>query len=228
MSLKVLLLACRQSGFETARAILDSDHELTAVVTADFDGQVNDGYDVSDFKALLEGSQTLFIETKNVNEPSVIDRLRAVAPDVGISMGWRRLVRQKVLEIPRLGCINFHTSDLPRYRGFASTSWAIFNGDKQTAITAHQMLDGVADEGDILKKHFIDITGATTIATLFEEVFEGLRGCAWKCSTSLMRGQPHFRPNYRKRQYCLFLVIRLTDGLTGQSPPLKSTDSSGP
>jgi methionyl-tRNA formyltransferase len=72
-----------------------------------------------------------------------------------------------MISIPRLGCINFHTSDLPRYRGFASTSWAILRGERQVAITAHRMVSAKADEGEILLKRHIPIDETTDIGELF-------------------------------------------------------------
>jgi len=78
---------------------------------------------------------------------------------------------EKGHNVPRYGFINAHGSGLPRYRGFASTSWAILLGDKQVGITIHRVVDGEPDVGDILKQKYVPITEMTTIKDLQEELF---------------------------------------------------------
>ena len=60
-----------------------------------------------------------------------------------------RFCRQSILDLPRFGCLNVHTSLLPRYRGAAPIQWAILNGDAETGVTIMKM-DAGLDTGDIL------------------------------------------------------------------------------
>ncbi len=170
MGLRVLLLACRRTGLDTIQKISTGGHQLAGVVSADFDGQIDDGVraEVLLEQARQAGAQTW--QTRTIHSPAMLDAFKALKPDIGISMGWRRLVRAPLIDLPVHGFVNFHTSDLPKYRGFASTSWAILNGEKRTAITAHRMVDGVADEGAILKKEFIPIGPETDIAALLDQI----------------------------------------------------------
>ena len=177
MGLKILLFACRKTGIAAAKSILRcSRHTLAAVVTDDFEGQVNDGIKAAEYRRLSEMAGVPFYQTRNLADPIFLDAARSASLDVGLSIGWRRLVRDPILSIPKLGFYNFHTSDLPAYRGFASTSWAILRGETATAITAHKMISGVADEGDIFLKERIPISESDTIASLFKQIGEILPG----------------------------------------------------
>lgn len=75
--------------------------------------------------------------------------LREVAPDVIVTAAYGRIFRRRLLELPRLGCINLHPSLLPRFRGLSPIPWAILRGSDQTGVTIYRM-DERVDAGSIL------------------------------------------------------------------------------
>jgi len=154
-------------------ALLAQDmHRVVAVCTANYPGMVDDDICCDDFVVRCREKGIFCLCEDRLYGADVLDRLRDFSPDVGLSIGWRRLVREPLISVPRLGFVNLHASDLPRYRGFASTSWAILNGDPYTAMTAHEMVDGVADEGRIYLKKRVELSADTTIGTLFAQFEE--------------------------------------------------------
>merc|ERR1719460_2655056 len=70
------------------------------------------------------------------------------APDLIISSSYRKKLQVSVLNLCE-DCINFHPSLLPRHRGCWSGFWAIFEGDSETGVTCHRMVEAF-DEGRIL------------------------------------------------------------------------------
>ncbi|MGH7658779.1 MAG: methionyl-tRNA formyltransferase, partial [Gemmatimonadales bacterium] len=76
--------------------------------------------------------------------------LRRLDLDLGIVVAYGHILRQEVLEIPRLGMINVHASLLPRLRGAAPIEWAILNGDHETGVSIMQMTAGL-DSGPVLQ-----------------------------------------------------------------------------
>ena len=70
-------------------------------------------------------------------------------PDLLICNGFPWRLPRSVLEIPRLGAINIHTSLLPRYRGPIPIHWAIRNGDPDVGVTIHRM-DEAFDTGRVI------------------------------------------------------------------------------
>ena len=80
-----------------------------------------------------------------------------------------QILRQEVLDLPQLGCINVHASLLPRWRGAAPINAAILNGDEETGITIMKM-DAGLDTGPILSQRAVRIQPDETAGSLFEKL----------------------------------------------------------
>jgi methionyl-tRNA formyltransferase len=75
------------------------------------------------------------------------------------------LLPAAVLEIPALGCVNFHDSPLPAYAGMHATTWAILAGEKSHGVSWHLMSAGV-DNGPVLVQSSVDISPSDTALSL--------------------------------------------------------------
>jgi len=75
--------------------------------------------------------------------------LRDFKPDLMIVVAYGMLLPQRVLDIPKYGCLNIHASLLPKWRGAAPIQRAIEAGDKKTGICIMQMEAGL-DTGPVL------------------------------------------------------------------------------
>lgn len=71
--------------------------------------------------------------------------------DAAIVAAYGRILPGWMLAAPRLGCINIHSSLLPKYRGAAPINWAIASGETETGVTIMQMDEGM-DTGAILRQ----------------------------------------------------------------------------
>jgi methionyl-tRNA formyltransferase len=91
-----------------------------------------------------------------VNEEAAVGQIRALGPDLGLSIAYDQIFRHSVLEVPRLGILNFHAGMLPRYRGRNVINWAILNGEGEVGVTAHFVDEGV-DTGDILLQRAVPV-----------------------------------------------------------------------
>jgi len=83
-------------------------------------------------------------------EDAVVEELRALQPDVIAVVAYGKILPQRVLDIPRLGCINIHASILPQLRGAGPVQWAILRSFTQTGVTGMYM-DAGMDTGDIIE-----------------------------------------------------------------------------
>src|ERR1035441_9265343 len=104
-----------------------------------------------------------------IREPATIDSLRAVQPDLIIVVAYGQILPKSVLEIPHLGCVNVHTSLLPRWRGAAPIQYAILHGDRETGVTTMYM-DEHMDTGDIILQRAQLIHAYDTSATLHDRL----------------------------------------------------------
>ena len=75
--------------------------------------------------------------------------LRELKPDLISVAAYGKILPVDILELPPLGCVNVHSSLLPKYRGAAPINWAILSGENETGVTIQRMAEGV-DTGDIL------------------------------------------------------------------------------
>jgi methionyl-tRNA formyltransferase len=97
--------------------------------------------------------------------PELIERVRAVAPDVMVANNWRTRLPEDLFTIPTHGTLNLHDSLLPKFTGFSPVIWSLISGAGQTGLTAH-MMDAELDTGDVLVQRGVDITATSTGTSL--------------------------------------------------------------
>jgi len=89
--------------------------------------------------------------------------------DLAVVAAYGLLLPKKVLEAPRLGCLNIHASLLPRWRGASPIQHAIWKGDAESGITIMQMEEGL-DTGPMIDRQAITITPDMTAQILHDEL----------------------------------------------------------
>lgn len=101
----------------------------------------------------------------NFKKQEDIDRLAEYKPDLIIVVAYGLILPQKILDIPKYGCINIHASILPRWRGAAPIQRAILAGDHQTGITIQQM-EKTLDTGPVISASYCNIENTDTTTSL--------------------------------------------------------------
>ncbi len=109
------------------------------------------------------------IQPERLKDPGVFEQLQAWNPDVIVVAAFGQILRQKVLELPKFGCINVHASYLPRWRGAAPIQAAILNGDAYTGVTIMKMDPGI-DTGPMLLQEKVNLVEDETLFTLNEKL----------------------------------------------------------
>ena len=109
----------------------------------------------------LEYSLPVWQPERLRKDTALIEHLKNLSLDLMVVAAYGQILPSAVLEAPKHGCVNVHTSLLPKYRGAAPIQWAILNGDSETGITLMQMDEGL-DTGDIIaQKRTAILTGET-------------------------------------------------------------------
>ena len=88
-----------------------------------------------------------------------------------VVVAYGLILPRRVLDAPRLGCINIHASLLPRWRGAAPIQRAVLAGDEETGITIMQMEEGL-DTGPMLLKRICSIREGETGGSLHDRLSE--------------------------------------------------------
>ena len=87
-------------------------------------------------------------QPENLKDPIFLNKLNSLNPDLFVVVAFRMLP-EILINIPKLGTINLHSSLLPDYRGAAPINWVIINGEKETGVTTF-FINKKIDEGDII------------------------------------------------------------------------------
>jgi methionyl-tRNA formyltransferase len=120
-------------------------------------------------KAAALGLSLPVLQPARAREPSLIAELAALQPDLIVVAAYGQILPQPLLDLPRHGCLNVHTSLLPRHRGAAPIQWAILENDAETGVTIMQMEAGL-DTGPIVSTVRTPIHAADDAQTLHDRL----------------------------------------------------------
>ncbi|MBD2098649.1 methionyl-tRNA formyltransferase [Trichocoleus sp. FACHB-591] len=98
-------------------------------------------------------------------DPETLEQLAALQADAFVVVAYGQILSQRMLDMPRLGCVNGHGSILPRYRGAAPIQWCLYHGEAETGITT-MLMDAGMDTGPMLLKATTPIGLLDTAQTL--------------------------------------------------------------
>lgn len=90
----------------------------------------------------------VFQPTK-LRDGTTLAQLQELNPELIVVAAYGRILPDDILALPPKGCINVHSSLLPKYRGAAPINWAVINGEKETGVTIMHMATEL-DAGDII------------------------------------------------------------------------------
>ncbi|MFR4596134.1 MAG: methionyl-tRNA formyltransferase [Oscillospiraceae bacterium] len=104
----------------------------------------------SEVKAYAQSVGLPVYQPETFKDDAAVETLKALAPDLILVVAYGKILPQRVLDIPKFGCINMHASILPELRGAGPVQWSILNHCDETGVTAMYLSSGM-DEGDIIE-----------------------------------------------------------------------------
>ncbi len=186
--MRIVFAGTPEVALPSLEALLDSDHEVVAVLTRP-DAPSGRGKKLTPSPVAARAAE-LGIETlKPVRprEPEFLDRLAAIAPDCCPVVAYGALLPQNLLDLVPHGFINLHFSLLPAWRGAAPVQHAVLAGDEVTgattfrivaALDAGPVFDTVTEpigptdtSGDLLQR--LSITGAALLVSTLDGIADG-------------------------------------------------------
>ena len=138
-------------------------------------------------KVVAEELHLPVMQPLRLKNPESFAQLESWHPDAIVVAAFGQILRQNVLDLPRLGCINVHASYLPRWRGAAPIQAAILSGDEFTGVSIMKMDAGIdtgpvyrqvkeyirpEDTADSLGQRLAEL-GAKTLLAALPEIFAG-------------------------------------------------------
>lgn len=159
--MKIIYVGTGRIGIPTLTTLLDSKkYQIIAVVTQPdrpAGRSLSLHVPAPKMLALERGIPVLQPEQLQANWQCIT----AFTPDLIVMMAYGQILPRKILQLPKVACLNLHPSLLPRHRGASPIHAALLHGDAETGITVTYM-DRELDGGDILFKESLRITPRET------------------------------------------------------------------
>lgn len=162
--MSVVVMAYHEMGHACLHALLAEGVSVAAVFTYEDDPAECAWF--GSVAALARQHGVPVHSTEHVNDPTWVERIRALAPDVIFSFYYRHVLGPALLAIPRHGAVNIHGSLLPRYRGRCPVNWQLVHGERQSGVTLHYMV-ARPDAGDIIGQAAVDVGPDDTALELY-------------------------------------------------------------
>jgi methionyl-tRNA formyltransferase len=162
----------------------------------------------------------LVLQPERARNEDFIQSLAALKPDLIAVAAYGQILPQTILDLPRFGCLNVHTSLLPKYRGAAPIQWALLNDEQETGVTIMKM-DAGMDTGDILAQERTPIAAEDNSETLHDRLAQiGARLLVrtipdFVCGRIEPRPQPSAHATYAPK-------IKKQDGLIDWTQPART------
>ena len=148
--MRILFWGTPDFAVPSLRALVGEGFDVVAVITQP-DRPAGRGRRLSPSPvkqaALEEGLTVLTPERPRGDE--FLSLIRDLQADISVVVAYGHILPRDVLDVPRLGSINLHSSLLPALRGAAPINWAIARGHEETGVTVMRMVEAM-DAGPII------------------------------------------------------------------------------
>ena len=109
------------------------------------------------------------IQPKKVKDEKIIKKIKEINPDLIVVVAYGKILPKEIIDIPKYGIINVHSSLLPKYRGASPIHSAILNGDMESGVSIMYIEEGL-DSGDVILQESCDILENDTLGTLHDKL----------------------------------------------------------
>ena len=109
------------------------------------------------------------IQPRRLKDSELINKIKDLAPDLIVVVAYGKIIPREIIDIPKYGIINVHSSLLPKYRGASPIHSAILNGDKETGVSI-MYIEEELDSGDVILMESCEITETDTLGTLHDRL----------------------------------------------------------
>jgi methionyl-tRNA formyltransferase len=166
MALRILFAGSGEFGAPSLRALMDSGHEIAAVISQP-DRPAGRGRELTPTPiARLATERGLrVIKTGNINQEKLD------AADLLVVIAFGQKIAPQVVNHARLGSVNLHASLLPKYRGAAPINWAMICGEQRTGNSVIRLAQKM-DAGAILGQSEAEVGELETVGELHDRLAE--------------------------------------------------------
>ena len=168
--MKILFMGTPLFAVPSLEALIAAGHQVVGVFSQP-DKPKNRGMKLqpTPVKVCAQVHDIPVFQPTRLRDGAALETIRQLEPDLIVVAAYGRILPQEILDYPRLGCVNVHSSLLPKYRGAAPINWAILNGEKETGVTIMHMAPAL-DAGDIIAQRATPIDPDETAEALYDRL----------------------------------------------------------
>lgn len=169
IKLRIIFMGTSTFAQKILQTIIDKKYNIVSVYTQP-DKKTGRKQEIKKgvVKTTAEQHNIPVFEPTKLNEETV-NAIKEQKPDLIIVASYGKILPKTLLDTPGFGCVNVHTSLLPKFRGPSPIQNAILQGEQETGITIMLMDEGI-DTGDILGQKKTVINKDETAAELQEKI----------------------------------------------------------
>ena len=186
--MKMVFMGTPDFAVPSLKALVEAGHEVAAVFTQP-DKPKNRGMKLqpTPVKEYALTQEIPVYQPATLRNGEALAILKEISPDLIVVAAYGKILPVDILELPRLGCINVHSSLLPKYRGAAPINWAILNGEDESGVTIMYMAEGL-DTGDMIAQEKTPISLEDTASTLHDRLADMGAALVVKVASMLEEG----------------------------------------
>ncbi len=163
--MKIAVIGRSEILFNFMKEAINHGHEIKLIITAKEAPEYTKTS--KDFQTFANEIGAGFIHSAKIQEEiSSIKKFDNI--DIAISVNYSGIISQQVIDCFKMGILNAHGGDLPRYRGNACQAWAIINKEDRVGLCIHKMIGGELDSGDIIARDFLKINIETKVGDIWK------------------------------------------------------------
>lgn len=169
--MRILFMGTPAFAVASLRALVEAGHDLCAVFSQP-DRPVGRHQNACQPTPVKEYALTQDIpvyQPAKLRDGTALALIRGLAPELIVVAAYGRVLPDDILALPPKGCINVHSSLLPKFRGAAPINWAILTGEKETGVTIMDMAHDL-DAGDIILQEATPIGPDETAGELYDRL----------------------------------------------------------
>jgi len=220
--LRIVFMGSPEFALPTLRALAQHNQVCGVVTQPDRPAGRGNRMTPPPVKALALELGLPIIQPGRMKEPGVFEQIQSWEPDLIVVAAFGQILRQHVLDLPRLGCINVHASLLPRWRGASPIYASVLAGDITTGVTIMKMDAGI-DTGDILTQQSMVIQSDDTTETLSNRLAD--LGAALLIETLPEYIDGRIRPKPQDELIATYApMLKKEDGLLDFSKPAETLE----
>ena len=148
--MRILFMGTPDFAVASLKRLVEDGHDICGVFTQP-DKPKNRGHKLA-FSPVKEYalSQDLAVyQPLKMRDGEAMSIVEELAPELIVVAAYGKILPEDILNYPKYGSINVHSSLLPKYRGAAPINWAILDGEAETGVSIMYMAKEL-DAGDVI------------------------------------------------------------------------------